>query len=134
MSFGEKEIPRCGSHSCRAYINPFVSFIEGGEKWICNICKTRNTTDDYYMSPLDKFGNRLDRNERPELSFGSYEFLANKTYMKKGKDPNPPSYVFVIDVSLSAIHSGYTNAVCESIKDAITNDLFFNPELTKVND
>ena len=37
VDYGEKNIPRCPNRNCRAYLNPFVKFIDGGEKWICNI-------------------------------------------------------------------------------------------------
>lgn len=40
ISFNNKPIIRC--FDCRAYINPFVKFIEKGHKWICNFCKSAN--------------------------------------------------------------------------------------------
>jgi protein transport protein SEC24 len=36
VSYGTKPIVRC--KDCRAYVNPFSRFIEGGQKWICNFC------------------------------------------------------------------------------------------------
>lgn len=44
----------------------------------------------------------------------------------------PPSYVFVIDISLAAINNGYLASVIESIKDMITNDAFLNKDRTRV--
>ena len=35
-SFNSKPIVRC--NECRAYINPFVKFIDNGNKWTCNFC------------------------------------------------------------------------------------------------
>ena len=31
---------------CRAYINPFVSFVDGGRRWICNMCNRYNEGTD----------------------------------------------------------------------------------------
>ncbi len=36
VSYGTKPIVRC--KDCRAYVNPFIRFVEGGQKWICNFC------------------------------------------------------------------------------------------------
>jgi protein transport protein SEC24 len=56
VSYGQKPIVRC--KDCRAYINPFVRFIENGLKWICNFCGDINPTDSYYYSPLNNMGLR----------------------------------------------------------------------------
>lgn len=79
VSYGENEIPRCISGSCRAYINPFIKWIDNGDKWICNLCKTINYTENYYYNKLDSRSNRLDFNNKPDLSTGTYEFIANKS-------------------------------------------------------
>ena len=132
INYGEKEIPRCGSTGCRAYLNPFVKWVEGGDKWICNICKFINTTEEYYYGKLDKYNNRVDIGQRQDLNSGSYEFIAGRTYMKKDKTPNPPTFIFIIDVSLAAISNGYLSAVLESIKDTINNGVIENVERTKI--
>lgn len=133
VSYGENEIPRCASQQCRGYINPFVKWIEGGEKWICNLCKYVNNTEEYYYAKLDKYGNRVDADERLDMSLGSYEFIANKTYMKKDRPPVSPNYIFVIDVSLATVHNNFLSAVVESIKDTINSDAFNYSERTKVS-
>ena len=46
--FGGQSIVRCVD--CRAYINPFVKFIDNGARWICNYCKIDNPTESYYFS------------------------------------------------------------------------------------
>lgn len=56
VTYGQKPIVRC--KDCRAYINPFVRFIENGLKWICNFCGDINPTDNYYYSPLNNLGLR----------------------------------------------------------------------------
>jgi protein transport protein SEC24 len=132
INYGEKEIPRCFSTACRAYLNPFVKWIDGGEKWVCNICKYINNTEEYFYGRLDKFGNRIDISEKADLSFGSYEFIANKTYMKDQKSLNPPTFFFLLDVSLAAIQNGFLSAVIESLKDVINNDTIPQQERAKV--
>lgn len=34
--FNGKTIVRC--RECRAYVNPFIKFIDNGSRWICNFC------------------------------------------------------------------------------------------------
>ena len=55
-NFNTKPIIRC--KDCRAYINPFVKFIESGQKWVCNFCKDNNPVESHYYSPADMNGLR----------------------------------------------------------------------------
>lgn len=32
--------PRCDK--CRGYVNPWVKFTDGGQKWLCNLCNNSN--------------------------------------------------------------------------------------------
>jgi protein transport protein SEC24 len=132
VNYGESEIPRCNSSQCRAYLNPFVKWVDGGDKWICNLCKNVNTTESYYYGKLDKSGMRSDYREKADLCNGSYEFIANKTYMKKDKALSSPTYIFLIDVSQMSSQNGFLSAVIESIKSAINDDLFPYNERTKI--
>jgi len=90
---------------CRAYVNPFIRFIENGLKWICNFCGDINPTDNYYYSPLNNVGLRQDYESRTELRKGSIDFIASNEYMNR--PPMPPTYIFVLDVSKPAIDTGY---------------------------
>ena len=87
------------------YINPFVKFVDMGQKWVCNFCKAVNVTEAYYYCEADQNGLRHDIESRPELIYGSVDFLASQEYMNR--PPMPPSYVFLFDVSQPAIESGY---------------------------
>ena len=133
INYGENNIPRCPNRNCRAYLNPFVKFINGGEKWICNLCGQINTTDDYYYCDVDKNGVRLDINEKEELCNGSYEFVTNKSYWKKGKNPTEAMYFLIFETSLSAIDNGFFNACVESVKDVISNESFYNGNNVKIS-
>lgn len=43
VNFGTTSILRC--RRCRAYINAFVSFVDGGRRWKCNLCALLNEGD-----------------------------------------------------------------------------------------
>ena len=133
IDYGSNNIPRCKNQNCCAYLNPFIKFIENGEKWICNFCGEINDTEDHYFCDLDKNGERLDVNSKPELCCGSYEFKANKTYWKKNKTPTKALFIFLIETSLSSIDSGFLSSCVESIKDVINNELFYNGNDTNIS-
>ena len=56
-----------------------MKWIEGGDRWICNICKNVNVTENYYFNKLNSDKQRVDINEQSYLNSGSYDFIANKT-------------------------------------------------------
>lgn len=74
IDFGESGPVRC--ERCKAYVNPFMQFIEGGRKFTCNLCKFTTDVPAQYFSNLDMSGRRVDLQYRPELQFGSVEFIA----------------------------------------------------------
>ena len=133
INYGENNIPRCPNRYCRAYLNPFAKFIEGGEKWICNLCGQINNTEKHYYCDVDKNGIRLDVNEKEELCNGSYEFYANNSYWKKGKNPTEAMYFFIFESSNGAIDNGFFNACVESVKDVISNESFYNGNKIKIS-
>lgn len=102
----------------------------------------------HYFQHLDHTGKRVDCYERPELSLGSYEFLATVEYCKveycntarspslscsagfahqsrharflwsplqNNQLPQPPAFIFLIDVSYNAVQSGMVAVVCEEL-------------------
>jgi protein transport protein SEC24 len=104
--------------SCRAYVNPFAAFTDGGRRWRCNFCAAANDVPQGYFSPTDNAtGARADLHERPELCSGSVEFVAPVEYMVR--PPQPPVYVFVLDVSYNAVSSGVLAAACAAIKTSL---------------
>eukprot|EP00268_Persea_americana_P055217 TRINITY_DN6401_c0_g2_i1.p1 TRINITY_DN6401_c0_g2~~TRINITY_DN6401_c0_g2_i1.p1 ORF type:complete len:993 (+),score=200.70 TRINITY_DN6401_c0_g2_i1:300-3278(+) len=115
VNFGPTGIIRC--RRCRTYINPYVTFTDGGRKWRCNICALLNDVPGDYFSILDANGRRCDADQRPELSKGSVEFVAPTEYMVR--PPMPPLYFFLIDVSLSAVRSGMLEIVANTIKSCL---------------
>lgn len=70
--------PRC--KRCRGYINPWVIFVEGGQKWVCNLCGTATEVAADYFCNLDMSGRRADFDQRIELQRGTVEFVVPKEY------------------------------------------------------
>ena len=69
VDFGESGPVRC--ERCRAYINPFFEFVEGGRAFVCNLCGAKTDT------PRDCFP---DGANRLELCRGAVEFVAPAEY------------------------------------------------------
>lgn len=115
VNLGGKPIVRC--KDCRAYMNPFVRFVDNGMKWICNFCGDINTTENYYYSATSKSGVRQDLDQRPELRLGTVDFIASNEYMNR--PPMPPTFVFILDVSKAAVDSGYVALACSTIKSCL---------------
>jgi protein transport protein SEC24 len=115
VDFGTTGIVRC--KRCRTYVNPFVSWIDNGRRWRCNICGMLNDVPTSYFSHLDANGHRRDRDQRPELSRCSVEFVAPGDYMVR--PPQPPVYIFVIDVSSTSSQSGMLESCVRAIKESL---------------
>ncbi|CRH00749.1 protein transport protein Sec24A, putative [Plasmodium relictum] len=121
VNFGNSTVVRC--KKCRTYINPFVRFESGGKKWNCNMCYHINDTPQFYFVPLDEKGKRKDLFQRPELCTGSVEFIAPSDYMIR--PPQPPVYLFLIDVTVTSVNSGLLDVICNTIKKLLpkNNDI-----------
>nr|XP_018670361.1 protein transport protein Sec24A isoform X1 [Ciona intestinalis] len=104
-------IVRC--KRCRTYINPFVSFLQE-RKWRCNMCfMVNDTAEEFLHHPVTKtYG---EPHTRPECTNSTIEFIAPQEYMLR--PPQPAVYLFLMDVSHSAIESGYLQIVCDSLLD-----------------
>ncbi|XP_060879413.1 protein transport protein Sec24D-like [Metopolophium dirhodum] len=118
INTGEIGPVRC--KRCKAYMSPFMQFIDGGKHFTCLLCKATTEVPVEYFQHLDHTGQRLDRSERPELGFGSYEFIVPKEYCRKEMQPKPPAYIFVIDVSYNNIKSGLVKLICAFMKELLT--------------
>lgn len=83
---GDPEIPVCTDtciarcRRCRMYINPFVTFVEGGQRWKCSICGLANSVPQLF--DWDQETNQpADRFQRPELNYAVVDFIAPTEYM-----------------------------------------------------
>ncbi|GER50437.1 transport protein Sec24 [Striga asiatica] len=115
VNFAATGIIRC--RRCRTYVNPYVTFVDNGTKWKCNICTLPNEVPEEYFSHLDATGRRVDLDQRPELTKGSVEFIAPAEYMVR--PPMPPLYFFLIDVSISSIQNGMLEVMAQTIKSCL---------------
>lgn len=94
VNHGESGPVRC--NRCKAYMCPFMQFIEGGRRYQCGFCSCVNDVPPFYFQHLDHIGRRLDHYEKPELSLGSYEYVATLDYCRKNKPPNPPAFILML--------------------------------------
>ena len=117
VDFGQTGIVRC--KRCRTYINPYVSWVENGRRWRCNLCGMLNDVPTSYFSHLDQSGQRRDKDQRPELSQAAVEFIAPEDYMVR--PPQPPVYFFVIDVSSTAGSSGMLQSCVKAIRNSLSS-------------
>ncbi|KAJ9213531.1 hypothetical protein DTO166G4_4781 [Paecilomyces variotii] len=115
LDFGDSGPPRC--RRCRTYINPFMTFGSGGNKFVCNMCTFPNEVPLDYYAPLDPSGVRVDRLQRPELMMGTVEFMVPKEYWSK--EPVGLQWLFIIDVSQESVKRGFLKGVCEGIMEAL---------------
>ncbi|CAK7273763.1 COPII coat Sec23p-Sfb3p heterodimer component [Sporothrix epigloea] len=115
LDFGEVGPPRC--RRCRAYINPFMVFRSGGNKFVCNLCTYPNDTPPEYFCATSPQGVRGDRDQRPELSRGTVDFVVPKEYWTR--EPVGLRWLFLIDVTQEAYNRGFLEAFCEGIMGAL---------------
>ncbi|CAK5034075.1 unnamed protein product [Meloidogyne enterolobii] len=109
-------ITRC--RYCRTYINPYV-FIMDSRHWKCNLCyRANDLPEEFLWDPQTKsFG---DPGRRPELQETTIEYIAPTEYMLR--EPQPPVYFFLLDVSSNAVDCGYLHIFAEQL--AIDIDRF----------
>lgn len=101
-------IERCTS--CRAYLNPSVHWEDCGRLWVCNFCGCRHPMTSNGLQDLDQF-------IRPMPSSGTVEYIVRDDPLVH--PPTCTALIFVIEVSQSAVASGFLNVVAASIKHII---------------
>ena len=133
LNYGENnDVPRCKNEKCKAFINPYVKFVNNSENWECNLCKCIKKTEDYYFKYIDNNGMSINKDTKIELNNGTYEYILNKSYWKNDRIPNTPIYYFLIDISYKAVQSGFSQCILETIKDCINNNYFYGYEIFNI--
>ncbi|KAI9751845.1 MAG: COPII subunit [Chaenotheca gracillima] len=110
----DQVIARC--RRCRTYINPFVSFLDHGHRWRCNMCNlTNDVPQTFDWDPAAQ--KPVDRWQRPELNYGVCEFVAPQEYMVR--PPQPLVYLFLFDVSYAAVTNGLLATSARTILESL---------------
>ncbi|XP_076368820.1 protein transport protein Sec24A-like [Tachypleus tridentatus] len=108
-------IVRC--RSCRTYINPYVSFVDQ-RRWKCNLCfRINDLPEEFLYDPVS--GSYGDPSKRPEIRNATVEFIAPSEYMLR--PPQPAVYLYVLDVSHSALQTGYLTVFCKIMLEELDN-------------
>ncbi|GAA5904381.1 uncharacterized protein JCM6883_006470 [Sporobolomyces salmoneus] len=124
VDFGETGPPRC--ERCRGYVNPWCVFVEGGQKFLCNLCGASTEVAPEYFSHLDMSQRRMDLDQRPELRLGSVDFAVNRDYWVQDnptqpgslpREPTPLHYIFAIDVSWSSVRCGVVQEAVAGLRE-----------------
>lgn len=96
------EIIRC--NRCRAYMSPYMRFVDGGRRFQCALCHHISDVSQTYYAHLDHMGQRLDRYERPELYLGSYEFKATSEFCRNSiLNCRRPHIVFAFELTVNSL-------------------------------
>ncbi|KFH43766.1 Protein transport protein-like protein [Hapsidospora chrysogenum ATCC 11550] len=110
----DQVISRC--RRCRTYINPYVTFLDQGHRWRCNMCNLSNDVPQAF--DWDAAAQQsVDRWQRAELNHSVVEFVAPQEYMVR--PPQPLVYLFLFDVSYAAISSGLLATSARTILDSL---------------
>jgi len=110
----DQVISRC--RRCRSYINPFVTFLDHGHRWRCNMCNLANDVPQAF--DWDSASQQsVDRWQRPELNYSVVEFVAPQEYMVR--PPQALTYVFLLDVSYAAVSSGLLATCARTILESL---------------
>ncbi|KAF7355957.1 Protein transport protein SEC24 [Mycena venus] len=120
LADGEEAVPlvedgviaRC--RRCRAYINPYVQFIDGSSRWRCSLCGLSNEVPQSFQWS----GRPEQPYARVELSHPVVDFVAPAEYVVRGA-PLAPAYVFLLDVSQGAIHSGMFHTALRTMAESL---------------
>jgi len=73
--------------------------------------------DEFQYDPVSKTYGEPTR--RPEVRSATIEFIAPSEYMVR--PPQPAVYLFVLEVSRSAIETGYLKLVCDILLEELDN-------------
>ncbi|KAI1289561.1 Protein transport protein Sec24C [Halotydeus destructor] len=118
------EIVRC--NRCKAYMNPYMRFIDGGRRFQCALCRHITETPQTYFAHLDHTGQRLDKFDRPELFYGSYEFKATAEFCRNQiLNCRRPHIVFAFELTVNS--KPVIQQIAKNLPDIIRTNLPTDP-------
>ena len=130
VDLGHEGPPRCSS--CMSYISSFHTFGSGGAQFFCPMCFAATQTRQSYFSPIDNSGRRVDFDNRPELRFGTVDFVVPREYWAKEHEPKPIHWIIAIDVSSESVKKGIPEAAADAIRSALYGENGGLPQGAKV--
>jgi protein transport protein SEC24 len=115
VDFGAPGPLRCGR--CKAYVNPFFKFVDGGRSFVCNLCDMKCDVPREYQCNLDANGQRRDRTDRAELCHGSVDFAVAGDYIMR--PIADPCHLFLVDVSYSSAITGLLHVAVQAVRNCL---------------
>ncbi|CEP19247.1 hypothetical protein [Parasitella parasitica] len=103
---------------CKAYVNPWCKFTQGGQRFVCNLCDFENMVKPEDVCPSDASGRRMDADQRPEFMLGSVEFDAPEEYWED-VEPKPLHWLIAIDVSRRAMERPVLEILVHTLKQML---------------
>ena len=106
VDYSNRQVPRC--QRCLSYLSPYSEMVAGGNSWKCPFCNAVNQLENLGYGAADR-----------TIEFVSpvYDIKAPDTF--KGNSNICPSFVFLIDMSMDAITSGFTPSFLSSVKASL---------------
>ncbi|XP_067614921.1 T-complex protein 1 subunit eta-like [Eurosta solidaginis] len=107
-----------------------MQFVDAGRRYQCLMCKVKTDVPTVYLQHLGHTGRCVDKYERPELVWGTYEFLCKK-FVGTDSYQGKPQLISNINASQSIVDAVRTtlglrsmdkNIVDSSGKATISND------------
>ncbi|CAK73562.1 unnamed protein product (macronuclear) [Paramecium tetraurelia] len=113
---------------CKAYVSPYFQFGQGGNIYVCNICKMKNQVPPDYYCVLGQGNQRGDKFQRDELNKGCYEIIAPTSYIKK--EIKNTLILFCIELTQISVAKGLYSQVISSLQSIL--DTIPYPDKTDV--
>ena len=102
---------RCSG--CKAYVCPFMKWSTDGQNMMCCFCGASTKVPSIHFGHVSIDGKRSDVDSRPELAFGTVEYVVDGPYQIR--EPMLPTFLFLIDCTEEAVRTGATATVCSSL-------------------
>ncbi|XP_041691975.1 protein transport protein Sec24C [Coregonus clupeaformis] len=120
---GERPLSVCmeadtvkGCGECGAYMCSAMGWQDCGQRFYCPFCgKLCEVGWQHYQPTLGVEGNRVDREQRPELSLGSYEILDSQ------QDVPAAVLLLAVDVSAAALRGGQLELISQQLLSLLTS-------------